>query len=158
MWFHWCPGTLLLSLLGEDKEVHSTLLFSQSYMHPFIYLLNKHVLRTFLCARLCTKPLREKGVLRQNNFIGRVKGDRKSGWKLWPIGREVSRGLKRSLGTEQLKVSLGFPDTENIHDLTKIIDTIEIRDWPKSKPGMSFWQHHEPNTVRIQALERNTWI
>lgn len=65
--------------LAGRRQVDSTLLFSQSYMHPFIYSLNKHVLRTFLCARLCAKHLREKGVLKENNFTGRVKGDRKSG-------------------------------------------------------------------------------
>ena len=112
----------------QRKLSTEELMLLQSYMHPFIYSLNKHVLRTFLCARLCAKHLREKGVIKETNFTGRVKGDRKSGRKLWPIGREVSHGLKRSLGTEQLKVSLGFPDTENIHDLTKIIDIIEVRD------------------------------
>lgn len=63
---------------GKRQEVDSTLLFSQSYMQPFIYSLNKHVLRT-LCARLCAKHLGEKGVLKETNFTARVKGDRKSG-------------------------------------------------------------------------------
>ena len=66
-----------------------------------------------MCARLCTKHLGEEGVLKENNFTSRVialKGTENQAENMWPIRREVSQGLKSSLGTKQSKGSLEFPD------------------------------------------------
>lgn len=75
---------------GKGKEGNCALLFSQPYLYSFIYSFNDHLPRNFVWARYWT--------VKTNNFIGQgccFKGiaARKSGWKVWPLGREVSHGL-----------------------------------------------------------------